>query len=73
MRTALRLNWLQAKAQNSLKPRLAGLLATACALVLLPRFLAASENVPHAPFGEWVNLPQRGQLEVGAFYQESEA
>lgn len=73
MHTALRLNWLQTKTQNSLKPPLAGWLATACALLLLPRFLAASENVPHAPFAEWANLPQRGQLEVGAFYQESEA
>jgi hypothetical protein len=35
--------------------------------------LAASENVPHAPFAEWANLPDDGQLVVGAHYQESEA
>ena len=34
---------------------------------------AASENVPHSPFAEWANLPQLGQLIVGANYQESES
>ena len=33
----------------------------------------ASENVPHAPFALWANVPTRGQLDVGAVYQESEA
>jgi hypothetical protein len=35
--------------------------------------LPASENVPHAPFAEWADVPARGQLVVGAHYQESEA
>lgn len=33
----------------------------------------ASENVPHAPFAQWANLPARGELQVGIFYEESEA
>jgi hypothetical protein len=37
------------------------------------RSVHASENVPHAPFAQWANLPAHGQLEVGAVYQESEA
>jgi hypothetical protein len=32
-----------------------------------------SENVPHAPFAQWADLPTQGQLVVGAFYDESEA
>jgi hypothetical protein len=35
--------------------------------------LVATENVPHAPFAQWADLPDRGQLVVGAFYDESEA
>ncbi len=35
--------------------------------------LAGSENVPHAPFAQWADLPDHGQLIVGAFYDESEA
>jgi hypothetical protein len=42
-------------------------------LLLAVRSVHASENVPHAPFAQWVKLPARGQLEVGAVYQESEA
>jgi hypothetical protein len=43
-----------------------------CLLTVVPG-LRASENVPHAPFAEWANVPERGQLVVGAVYQESEA
>lgn len=42
-------------------------------LTLAARVLVASENVPHAPFAQLANLPERGQLVVGAVYQESEA
>jgi hypothetical protein len=33
----------------------------------------ASENAPHAPFGQWADVPAKGQLVAGLFYQESEA
>ena len=33
----------------------------------------ATENAPHAPFAEWADVPARGQLVAGLFYQESEA
>jgi len=33
----------------------------------------ASENVPHAPFAAWADLPAPGQLIAGLFYDESEA
>ncbi len=48
-----------------------GLAGMIC-LVLAPS-LGASENVPHAPFAQWADVPQRRQFVVGAFYQESEA
>lgn len=35
--------------------------------------LIASENVPHAPFARWAEVPKHGQLIVGVVYQESEA
>jgi hypothetical protein len=35
--------------------------------------LSATENVPHAPFARWADVPENGQLIVGAVYQESEA
>jgi len=35
--------------------------------------LRASENVPHAAFAQWANLPESGQLVAGVFYDESEA
>jgi hypothetical protein len=41
-------------------------LATACPA-------GASENVPHAPFAQWADLPAHGQLVAGLFYDESEA
>jgi len=43
-------------------------LLTAAATTLL-----ASENVPHAPFAQWADLPERGQFVAGLVYQESEA
>lgn len=46
----------------------ASLVACAAAQPLL-----ASENVPHAPFAEWANVPDRGQLVTRLTYQESEA
>lgn len=35
--------------------------------------VSATENVPHAPFAQWANLPQHGQLAVRATFQDSEA
>lgn len=34
---------------------------------------ASSENAPHAPFAQWADLPERGQVILRAMYQESEA
>lgn len=42
-------------------------------LCLASQPLSASENVPHTPFAEWANLPERGQLTTRLTYQESEA
>jgi hypothetical protein len=42
------------------------------ALALTPT-LPATENVPHAPFAQWADLPAHGQLVAGIFYDESEA
>lgn len=33
----------------------------------------ATENVPHAPFAQWADVPEKGQIVAGLFYQESEA
>lgn len=33
----------------------------------------ASENVPHRPFAQWADLPERGQFVFGLVYEESEA
>ena len=35
--------------------------------------LMAGENVPHAPFAQWAEVPEPGQFVVGLVYQESEA
>lgn len=40
---------------------------------LAVRLCTASENVPHAPFAQWADVPGQGELEIGAVYQESEA
>jgi hypothetical protein len=50
---------------------LAGL-AALLALGLTPDVLA-TENVPHAPFAEWADVPLPGQLVAGLVYQESES
>lgn len=50
-----------------------GRLAIAIVLFLAPCFGRASENVPHPPYAQWVELPDSGQLIVGVTYQESEA
>jgi hypothetical protein len=33
----------------------------------------ATENVPHAPFAQWADVPEKGQLVAGLFYDESES
>ena len=33
----------------------------------------ASENVPHRPFAQWANVPERGQFVVGMIYEQSES
>lgn len=43
------------------------------ALLLGSQPLRASENVPHAPFAQWADVPKPGQLLVRATYEESEA
>jgi hypothetical protein len=35
--------------------------------------LYATENVPHAPFARWAEVPPKGQWILGAVYQESES
>jgi hypothetical protein len=35
--------------------------------------MRASENVPHPPYAEWADLPDRGQLVTRLTYQESES
>ena len=51
--------------------KIAGL-AALLALALTPN-VPATENVPHAPFAEWADLPLPGQLVAGLVYQESES
>src|SRR5436305_14226162 len=33
----------------------------------------ASENVPHRPFAQWADVPDKGQFVAGLVYEESEA
>lgn len=47
--------------------------AALAAALALPLACSATENVPHAPFAQWADLPAHGQLQIGLFYQESEA
>ena len=57
-------------------PRVARRLVLFAGLLLLAapaQRAAASENVPHRPFAQWADLPERGQFVVGALYEESEA
>lgn len=42
------------------------------ALTLLP-LARGSENVPHAPFAQWAEVPDQGQMVAGLFYDESES
>jgi hypothetical protein len=35
--------------------------------------LAATENTPHAPFAQWADVLNDGQLQVGVWYEESES
>lgn len=51
--------------------KFAGLAASL--LLVLVQNVTATENVPHAPFAEWADLPLPGQLIAGLVYQESEA
>lgn len=51
---------------------IAGLISALGWLALL-QSVTGSENVPHAPFGEWAEVLPRGQFEIGLHYQESEA
>lgn len=48
-------------------------LAVLIGLLALTPGATASENVPHAPFAQWADVPEHGQMIVGAFYDESEA
>lgn len=41
-------------------------------LAVAPR-LAATENVPHAPFAQWADVPGKGNLTARLTYQESES
>ena len=48
---------------------LASLLLAAALAPMAP----ASENVPHRPFAQWADVPERGQFVFGFVYEESEA
>jgi hypothetical protein len=47
--------------------------AGASLTLALPQSVLATENVPHAPFAEWADLPAPGQLIAGFLYDESES
>jgi hypothetical protein len=49
--------------------------ASIALLVLLTaaQNVTASENVPHRPFAQWADLPERGQFVAGLVYEESES
>ena len=53
--------------------RLAALAVGASLPLALTQNLSATENVPHAPFAEWADLPAPGQLIAGFLYDESES
>jgi hypothetical protein len=52
--------------------RFTTLASLALAATLAPMVLA-SENVPHRPYAQWADLPERGQFVFGFVYEESEA
>jgi len=39
----------------------------------LTQTMPASENVPHRPFAQWADVPERGQFVAGLVYEESES
>src|SRR4051794_12482912 len=39
----------------------------------LAQAASASENVPHRPFAQWADVPEKGQFVAGLVYEESEA
>lgn len=51
------------------QPALAGGLLLAAVVNLA----SASENVPHRPYAQWAEVPDKGQFVVGVVYEESEA
>lgn len=53
--------------------RLSLLLPVAAGIVFHPNSVVASENVPHAPFAQWADVPEQGQIVAGLFYDESES
>ena len=53
-------------------PRFTSTAAVLLVLVTVPHVLA-TENTPHAPFAQWADVPNRGQLRVGLHYEESES
>jgi len=62
-----------ASTEPARRRRFRPLALTPALLAAVAQTLVATENVPHAPFAQWANLPDCGQLVVGAFYDESEA
>ena len=61
---------------SQLPPNRGRQIATTATLLLsaaLTQLLLASENVPHRPFAQWADLPERGQFVAGLVYEESEA
>jgi hypothetical protein len=50
-----------------------GVLAALVWCAALAPALLASENVPHRPFAQWAEVPERGQFVFGLVYEESEA
>ena len=52
---------------------LAALAVGASLASALTQNLVASEDEPHAPFAEWADVPQPGQLIFSTFYEQSEA
>jgi hypothetical protein len=66
------LSLIPTEAVQTRTPSLALLAVLVTTLAHAPRLLA-SENVPHAPFAQWADVPDRGQLVAGLFYDESEA
>ena len=61
--------------REKMQKNLIGSLSKLAALCLLAGVttVRASENVPHAPFAQWANVPEHGQLVLGGAYQESES